>query len=226
MSAAGTPPDHAERRVSESLQRLKRHGCSLLVVGSVSAETRAAAVQRLLGAERLRRRRIVAVTDGTADLTESLSQSPETFVLDHATEATTRDGTTGRRASPGASRHRRVAPGLDTLETAIRDEVDRLARLDGPLDAAELRLSVDSLRPLLRRHGVDAVGEFVDDVSTHVRAVDGMAHYVLPEPYDSAVVQSTSDHVDAVVELRARRDGPDQRWHLSDSGLTTPWIDF
>jgi hypothetical protein len=52
-----------------------------------------------------------------------------------------------------------------------------------------------------------------------------MAHYVVPAPYDSETVQSLRGHVDATVELRERRDGPEQRWYLSEPELTTPWVD-
>lgn len=226
MGVAGTDPDHEEQVFSSSLQRLKRHGCNLLLVGSVPGRTRLAAVRRLLGDETLRRKRVVAVTDESPDRTTRALDPIDARILDHASASGVRGSTTATAAHPHNPQVRRVESGLDALERALCEEIDHTERVAGSLDSGELRLSVDSLRPLLGSHHVESVGEFVEGVGDHVRAVDGMAHHVLPAPYDSEVVQSLTDSVDATIELRAKRSGPEQRWHLSDTELTTSWVDF
>jgi hypothetical protein len=225
MGIAGTDPDHEERVFSESLQRLKRHGCSLLLVGSVPGRTRLSAVRRLLGDDTLPRRRVVAVTDEAPRRITGLLGPNDARILDHASASGVRGATSTVPPATDDPRVRHVESGLDTLARAIGEEIDRIER-GRTLDSAELRLSVDSLRPLLGGHHVESVGEFVESVGDRVRAADGMAHHVLPAPYDSGVVQSLTDSVDATVELRAKRTGPEQRWHLPDADLTTSWIEF
>jgi hypothetical protein len=215
MDAAGTDPDHERRVFSESLQRLKRHGCSLLLVGSVPDRIRVAAIRRLLGDDTPWRRRVVAVTGEGPDRVDTLLERTEARILDHASDA-----------GPAPSRDPRVHPvesGLDALGDAIRAEIGRI-EAGGPLAPGELRLSVDGLAPLVGSHDVASVGAFVESVGDRVRAADGMAHYVVPAPYDSGAVQSLTARVDATVELRAGRTGPEQRWHLPGTGLTTPWL--
>jgi hypothetical protein len=219
-----TDPDHEQRAFSESLQRLKRHGCSLLLVGSVPRRTRTAAIQRLLGDDALRRRRVVAVTGKRGDRIGTHLERTDGRLLDHASGAVVRDTAVAAPAPTPSLRVRRVEAGLDALEEAIGAEIDHVAA-GGPLAPGELRLSVDGLVPLVERHDVVSVGQFVESVGDRVRTVDGMAHYVVPAPYDSETVQSLRGHVDATVELRERRDGPEQRWYLSEPELTTPWVD-
>jgi hypothetical protein len=225
MGITGTDPDHEERVFSESLQRLKRQGCNLLLVGSVPGRTRLAAIRRLLGDDALHRRRIVALTDETPDRIGRVLDPVDTRILVHASASGVREAVTATPSASRSQRVREVGSGLDTLEGAISEEIDRIERGDS-LNPGELRVSVDSLRPLVGGHHVESVGEFVESVGDRVRAADGMAHHVLPVPYESAVVQSSTRHVDATVELRTGRSGPEQRWHLPEADLTTSWIEF
>jgi hypothetical protein len=225
MEIAGTDPRHEERAFTESLQRLKRHGCNLLLVGSVPGRTRAAAVRRLLGDETLRRERVVAATEESPDRITGRLEAPDARILDHASTSEVRGTTTRAVGVTRNPRVRQVKSGLDALERAIVEEIGRVERAGG-LRPGELRVSVDSLRPLLGTCSVESVGEFVDRVGERVRDADGMAHHVVPASYDSTVVQSLTEYVDATVELRARRDGSEQRWHLPGADLTTPWIEL
>lgn len=106
---------------------------------------------------------------------------------------------------------------VESLPAAVDDVV---AEAD-PLEPAELRVCVDSLRPLV---AVDAVDHraFVETVREEMKRRRGIAHFVLPEPADCEVACALSPLFDVVVTLRTR-DGPEQRWHLRNLDYRTDW---
>jgi hypothetical protein len=65
MHRAGTNCRFDEEQFTESLGRLKRAGCNLLVVGPVPDSVRLSAMSRFLGEPTADRRRLVVVTEGT-----------------------------------------------------------------------------------------------------------------------------------------------------------------
>lgn len=196
---------------SQELAALKRRGSTLLVVGRVGEATALYACRRLLGTGGPPpRRRIVATTDAEPSLDRRLPAGYD------PSRVTVIDG---RARTRGASEASGVATEHGVLERAIAEAVDNHA--DGELESAELRLCLDSLRPLLAADECRSrtlLDRFADVAVDH-RAI---GHVHLPVPYDHRVVDLLSSHVDAVVELR---DGnpPEQRWHLQ-CGATTGWL--
>jgi hypothetical protein len=80
----------------------------------------------------------------------------------------------------------------------------------------------------VEHYGADVVRRCLAAVGGHVRKHDAMAHYVLPDGYDSERVESLVPSVDAVIELRTVNPaeyGHDaqQRWHVPDRDITTDW---
>jgi hypothetical protein len=223
MHKAGTDCRFDEEQFTDSLRRLKREGCNLLVVGSVPDRVRLSAMSRFLGEPTADRRRLVVVTDRAPDRVEPLlPPNTDYCILDQPTglRASAAELSTDGGTSAGV---RTVPAGLGALEAAIDEELWRLTCSDVP-GPGQVRLSVDSLVPLLEGHGEGAVRGFVDRVGARVRSVRGMAHYVLPVPGDAEPARAVVDSFDAVVELRAPGGRGEQRWHLPEQGLTTRWV--
>jgi hypothetical protein len=144
-------------------------------------------------------------------------------ILDHPTGLRATSAVEVSTDGGTSSDVRTVPAGLSALEAAIDEELWRLTRSASP-EPGQVRLSVDSLVPLLESHGVTAVRSFLDRVGARVRSVRGMAHYVLPVPGDSEPVREVVESFDAVIELRSPDGRPEQRWHLPDRDLTTRWV--
>ncbi|WP_435175291.1 DUF7504 family protein [Halorussus sp. AFM4] len=223
------------------LNELKSTGCNLLVVGDAPRELFARASARMLGDDGANRYRVLAATDATpgsiADRLPDPAESPRpvgetTHLLNHvgAVRSVTDPADATAPADLAGVKETRVAdPQLTGLQAALVEAVDDFAaRADDPLAPAELRVGVDSLAPLVDFYGEDVVRRCLRIVGGHVRTHDAMAHYVLPEPYDSDLVRSLAADVDAVVEVRLADAAPDgrvgeQRWHVPNRDLSVGW---
>lgn len=102
--------------------------------------------------------------------------------------------------------------------------VEDFAAQNRPLDRAELRVCVDSVRPLVAADSVDHRA-FVETVRGEMKRRRGIAHFVLPGPADGEVARSLAPLFDVVVSLRTR-DGPEQRWHLRNVDYRTDWVRY
>ena len=202
---------------ARTLSALKERGSNLLVVGTALEDGHVAVCDRLLGETDVQRRRLLVRTDGDCGAIPDDGGAETLFVEQRA------PGFDEATAAAGAV-HDRVAVGaIDALEGAIVDGYDALAAGEDP-DPGELRLCVDSLRPLLVEHSPDRVRRFVDRVGTHVAGADGMGHYHLPTRSGDRYVSLLTPVVDAVVEVRSREGGPQQRWHVFDGAVDSGWL--
>jgi hypothetical protein len=113
---------------------------------------------------------------------------------------------------------------LRDLGTAVEETVESFEAETGALSPAELRLCFDSVTPLVADHDYRDVRRFLLGLTETVERVDGMAHYHLPADYDSETVETVEPLFDAVVEVRHGEGKLEQRWHLTDSDITTDWL--
>lgn len=227
-------------RVSEfvrTLDRLKQTGCNLLMVGRVPDDVLAAACRKLLGDVVQRRFRLFVLTD--ADLaavqerlaaTEFQTQGAGANVPTPAANATAITYAGASRAPAAGAiddipeiTRIDVDGDLAALATAIDEEIAAIERAADGLDPAQLRVCLDSLRPLLADYDTPEVGAFLEDVTDRVEAVGGMAHYVLPFERDHSAVAELAPQFDATIEYRAVEDGQ-ERWHFPETDFTTEWL--
>lgn len=218
---------------TQALAELKRRGSNLLVVGAASGHTHTDVCGRLLGERSEERSRVFVTTDGRGGAVDRETRSAADRVVSYA--ATTRgaaaaqpsaDGPTpgqGDSTSDGDDRGRTVDD-LPSLGTAVGEAIDGAG--GDELEPGELRLCVDSLRPLLEENDEQAVFRFLHAMTSDVRAVRGMGHYHLPVGFDDVTVRTLRPLFDAVVEVRPGRDRPQQRWHLHEADVTTDWLDL
>lgn len=227
------PPDGEVAAFHATLQRLKRGGCSLLVVGDAPRRVFTRASGAMLGDPDVRRWRVFALTDAApesvrerlpaaADAPRSLAET--TKVVNHALPPQPIADDVG--ASTVTVPEVSVGdPGLSGFRTELREAIAEFgAQSRRP---AEVRVAVDSLAPLLDHYDLGVVRRCLRAVGESVAEHAAMAHYILPEPYDGRRCQRLVDEFDAVIELRAAgedRADPQERWHLPDRETPTPWV--
>ena len=234
------PPDDDLTDFLGLLNDLKSTGCNLLVVGDAPRHLFTRASSRMLGDADAVRYRVLATTDATArSIAERLpdpAESPRpltetTHVLNHAGALRSVTAATGANTPPKLTgiRETRIAdPELAGLQAALVEAVEDFADEADDVRPADIRVSIDSLEPLLDSYGEDVVRRCLRLVGGHVRDRDAMAHYVLPKPFESDAVQRLADDVDAIVEIRMT-DSPDggqraeQRWHVPGRNLNVGW---
>jgi hypothetical protein len=227
------PPYENLTDFQSRLRRLKCEGCNLLVVGGPPREVFTRASEAMLGDPDARRWRVFALTDATPqsvyDRLPATSAAPRppsetTRIVNHALppRPITDDVDSSVATVPEVS----VSDAnLAGLRTELCEAIDDFgARSHRP---AEVRLAVDSLAPLLDNYEFDVVRRCLRAVGERVYEHDAMAHYVLPEPYDSQRCQRLEDEFDAVVELRTGPEGreeAEERWRFPGADATTPWV--
>ncbi|WP_458208330.1 DUF7504 family protein [Haladaptatus sp. NG-SE-30] len=212
----GQAVDEVAYEFTRELQQLKRRGCNLLLVGSVPDSVLSTACRKFFGDPEERRYR-VAVLSGTnrTAIGERLSTSgapKTTTVITHATEVSS--------DSPVSSVH--VDESVPELAGAISETITSF-QTDGGLRSGELRLGLDSLETLFTRYEQTAVEQFLDNVTGQVRGANGMGHFVLPREYDHELVADVSTVFDGIVEYQVG-DGGQERWHIPDRDLRSPWL--
>ncbi|WP_276301845.1 DUF7504 family protein [Halorussus lipolyticus] len=235
-----SPPDDDFADFLDLLNELKSTGCNLLVVGDAPRELFTQASSRMLGDDDVVRYRTLAVTDATPEsIAERLpdpSESPRpvgetTHVLNHAGALRSVTAATDPTTPPdlaGVKETRIADPQLAGLQSALVEAIEEFANRGDSLHPGDLRVGIDSLEPLLDHYGEEVVRRCLRIVGGYVRDHDAMAHYILPKPYDSEVVQLFADDMDAIVEIQLDDTAEDgrvgkQRWHVPSKDLTIGW---
>lgn len=215
------------RAFRSGLRELKREGCALLVVGHVHGELLDAVSARLLGdvgGSRDRTRLFGLLDRGLGRVATRLSLAGGAAPGPHRV-VTTADERTAVVDWAGIDRDDvtrvpDVAGFVEALPAAIDDAAGR-----GGFAPGELRVCVDSLRPLVRAPAVSETA-FVGTVREAVRSHRGMAHLVLPARPDGDLAASLAPAFDAVVAVRTRDARREQRWHLRNVDYRTAWMEF
>lgn len=197
-----------------ALARLKRRGSAVLVT---SQGGDAGVCRDLLGGEGERRRRLLV--RGAAF--DRLPVPADSVVID-----ATADDTRSAAAVEPIRTDQHLAGGwtIDTVSTAITNEIDRVA---SPEPApGEIRVCLGQLDVFLERGDLGSVERAVRAVTDDVRSVRGMAHAHLASTVPRRVGDTLTPLFDVTVELRTSPAGVvQQRWRLHDAEIDTGWLD-
>ena len=212
---------------AKALSSLKRQGSNLLLVGPAYETAHLPASRRLMGNADDPRERLLVLTDRDAARHARLPDDVGPVrTVEH------RSLTRGVAASPSTSPGPRSPTGPDgeppdplvSLGNEVADEIAAADERTDGLAPAQLRICVDSLGPIVEEHDQERVVAFLHAMTRDVTRVNGMAHYHLPVPADADVVKLIEPLFEAVIELRAGADGPQQRWRLTDGRGSTDWL--
>lgn len=206
-------------RFTRRLQRLKRDGCNLLVVGTLTDRVRRAVSRRLFGDEARRRYRLLVTTGGAS----APGRFPDGLVpSDGERHSVVSHRVTGREAGMAAGVEGRRD--IDAFRRSVLDAVAEFA--DREPSPGEFRLGFDGLGPVLAAYPEDRVLGMLDEVTTAVSSVGGIGHYYLPAGRGSSTELALREPFDAVLEQRVTPDGAvEERWHLSPDARTA-WIEL
>jgi hypothetical protein len=209
--------DRTAGAFAQRLAALKRQGAGLLVVGATGDGSHLELSRRLLGDSKAGpRRRVLVLTDGRGGPEERIPEGERDS--DHLRMVDRRPLTRGVAETSSGS-----APtplDIDAVERESLAAIDGLEAAAGGFATSELRLCLDSLRPLIDRHGTTGTEPLVRSLLDRVRVEQGLAHVHLPVPYDMDVVEEMTDPFDAVIELRPG----EQRWHVLGEPLHSEWL--
>ncbi len=220
---SGSPEFH------EVLGDFKQRGCNILVTGRVSETTTNRTTMQLLGASTEERKRVLVLTDTTAQYANSKlpggtnADDSDVWVIDWGDDERSVSGSV-----PGPVAPRPANSPEESIRELRSDIVTAVSFFDewaDGLSSSELRLSLDSLIKPLERCEQATVERFLRTIMALVHGVSGMAHYHLPVPTSNPVVQELTPMFDARVELR-QTNGlvPEQRWHVPEYNQTTNWV--
>jgi hypothetical protein len=203
---------------ARTLTALKEQGSNLLVVGSAFQCGHVAVCDRLLGEPSEQRRRLLVRVDGTCGAVPC-DDGSRTSVINRR-----RPGFEGPELRAEPDDVREVTGDLDALERTVVEEFSELEETAEEIVPGELRLCVDSLRPLIVEHSEERVRRFVDQLASRVSRADGMGHFHLPADSSDKYVSMLSPVVDAVVEVRKEAGQAEQRWHVFEGAVDSGWL--
>lgn len=209
------------------LRALKRHGCNLLVTGEASKENFAAMSRRLLGTPSDHRVRMLGLTNTSATdagslLPDGVSTSDPAVQLFEYNSPTRSVATEAPSPSTTPTRS-----DLVEFQDSICDAIATHDAESEPLAAAELRVGVTDLCPLVSDYETETVAEFVRTVGSEVLRARGMAHYCLPTSVHEPIVADLQPAFDARIEIRKGNGHPPMhRWYVPEHDITTPWVEI
>lgn len=211
--------------VGSTLRRLKQTGGNVLIAGAVPDALTDVASANLLGDPERGRRHVFALLDRDDTVVPARLGSTDATaarVVDYA--AASRSAASARPTVDDGRAVTDEPTDLDELGTAIETQIRTLVAGTTLCEPGELRLCVDSLRPVLDQRDAEGAVAFLEPICDSVRDVSGLAHYVLPVDRDEPVVRTLESLFDATIELRVSESSPEQRWHLHESNYTTDWF--
>lgn len=216
---------------SNALSELKRRGCALLVSGYLPDDVLNEFSAKLLGKAPGQRARIITLLDRDIDVARERIRAAApgiepVIVIDTVESPRTTTVAQQIQNVNGELHVRTIERDLHVVEGAILEAISEIKTQHYPLDAAALRVSVDSLDALARCHDHDTVRQFVETVGTEVVDASGMAHFVYRAGSDSEAVRRLVPQFDAHVQHRIVGNTFMQRWYLPEYDIDTDWYEL
>lgn len=216
---------------SESLQKLKQRGCSVLVCGLVpSDDINRLSVRLLSGPDsQMTRTQLFGLIDrdissvhsrlGLIDADGEATRVIDMQILTRSTD--TRASTDGVSPLNIAA----VPSDIDEFETEIRQEMVTSDRSVEETGSSELRVCIDSLSPFLTEYDTTRVEAFLDALDQMAISTGSIVHTILPVRHDSSIVDRLTPFFDIVIALRSTtKDTIQQQWYVLLSDHRTDWI--
>ena len=219
--------ERSDQKFAEQLSRLKQHGTSVLIVGSVRDTHRESITRLLIGddAGEIRHRVLVSTNGSTGDCFHYLNNrsSGLTELITYGAHSRS-VSTTSTPIEPVVDESERVAEDLSDLGIEISSAIERIEMDTEELNPADLRVCIDSLVPLLDQYGEERVFTFIHLINGRAITAGGMCQYHLPVERTANVVSVLRPLFDIVIELRENQGICQHRWTLVDSEHESGWL--
>lgn len=192
-----------------ALDSLKDGGSTVLVVGEDARGAHEGVCRRLLGDEHRSRYRVfVSIEADSRPHVESVvAVEGSVRSIDYAD------------LEAESSEEPLSALSLELIEAI--DDIDDEA--DG-LEPGELRVCVDSVRPLLGTHSTEQVFRALHAITARIKGANGIGHVHLPVEPDHEGVSVLDPLFDATVEVRTKGTDHQHRWRLRDEDASSGWL--
>lgn len=218
-----------EWRFGQVLSRLKDRGCTVMVTGDVSEEAFDKLSTDFLGGYGAKRSRVFALLDRDLDVARARNRRAgpgyePALVVDAASKLPRAQAASRPHLDDRTLAVRYADDTPSALETQLVDAVHDARQLHGPFEPGELRVCVDSLRPLADQYDLTEVYDSLVAVGEAVVESDGMAHFLFPGDRDDPAVRSLVPAFDVLVELRDENDLVEQRWTFRDYDVPSLWM--
>lgn len=226
--------------IPQLLDEYKQTGCTLLLVGDVPDDVLNTVSGNLLGDPELQpRTRVFGLFDRSEQTVHDrldhagYGRTPTRVVTttDTARHTCHPEADGGTTSSPSDTyipdRSLEVSHATADDLTAVATMLDnQIADANSNYDASELRVCIDSLRPVLDTYATAAVDSFLDTMTSAITERRGMGHFVLPVSRTHDAVTQISDHFDILVPLRSANGTAEQRWEFPAEGRETDWLEL
>lgn len=181
-------------RLPQVLDRLKRNGGNVLVLGTDTA-AQEAVCDRLQGSDADDRYRVLVRATG-----EPVDKSAaQTAVMQDSDD-------------------------LRSLASSVVEAVDGFESSTAGFSPGQLRVCVESLQELVTNHGREAVFRLLHVLGARVGRADGIGHYHLHTGPGEQTAGLLEPLFDAVLEVRATEERLEQRWRIDEANLETDWL--
>lgn len=214
----GGTPDSAT--FARTLSDLKREGSNILLVGEDTSGAHEDVCRRLLGEDDdTQRFRLFVITRDAEGCTDTPMATPGTGPVRILRQA----------GAPSIDAKNVVTSTVDSdflsaLGMDFLDIVEEIAAEGDGLEPAQLRVCLDSVRPLVERHRSETVFRLLHMMTARIREENGMGHFHLRIARDHEYVRLLDPLFDAIVEVRTTDGTVEQRWHLRDGDVTSDWL--
>ncbi|WP_227376313.1 DUF7504 family protein [Haladaptatus halobius] len=215
--------------LQSELAQLKQDGGNVLVVGDVPDDVFNTTRSFLGGEPKPTQHNLFALLDRSpAALQQSATPRQPTLgtseILDHQIPVRSAGASESPAEQPTQNTQiTQIEGDLSNLRRALIQSLTRYEHDTDDSDMADLRLYMDSLRPILDDADTD-VATFLQPLQHAVSAVGAVGYYLLPGDRNAPGIRELKADFDAVIELRIGTSGPEQRWSLRQTGYTTRWF--
>lgn len=217
-------PDEQGHEFGEALERLRREGKAILVVGAVPDAVHRRTCGELLGNDSSGR---LLVRTGRSH-TAGVAPNDTDRVVEYDTGARSAAGTTTEPSTPGGTGtlsgdfSGTNTTTVTSLAAAGRAVEDALLALDA--EETPPRVCIDSVMSMVDTAGEERTFGFLHLVSSRVRNLGGTCHFHLSLPTDSVTARTFDTLVEATVELRLVDDQAQQRWRVHEADVQSDWL--
>lgn len=205
--------ENETRAFACSLAALKQRGCSLLVAGPVRDGTHLELSRQLMGtADSEPRWRLVVATDsaGVGTRCPDATDDDSYRIIDRRPAM----------RSAALCAHSSTPLDISALSDDVIDAIDDFDAAAGGLSPGELRVCVDSLRPIVDMYGTAGAEPYLGTIIDRIRETNGMGHFHLPVERDCETITELTPLFDVLIELRPGK----HRWHLLEDDIHTDWL--